>query len=105
MGTYLESGMKEYPGHKFRASWQHDQLIKCLALTKKQLMTIMGFSENIKCSFQYEVQSAFFDKKLVTIHPSMNYHKKTTNDREILVKHTLIGIHVCYGLKHDSSLD
>ena len=43
----LKEGMTNYPSHKFRATWQHDQLLKCLSsLSNKEIMTIMDFSEN-----------------------------------------------------------
>jgi len=61
----------------------------------------MDFSENYKCSFQNEVQSAYFDQNLVTIHPSMNYNKKI-EDKEIIVEHSIIG--VSNDLKHDAYL-
>lgn len=99
----FEEGMTSYPYHKFRATWQHDQLLKCLrSLTNNELMSIMDFAENYKCSFQNEVQSAYFDQNLVTIHPFMNYYRKKIDDKEILVKHTIIGI--SNDFKHDSNL-
>ena len=55
---------------------------------------IMDFSENYGCLFQSEVQSGFFDRNQVTIHPMMVYYKVKEEDgaREALVKHAIIGI-------------
>ena len=101
--TDLEKEINDYPSHKFRASWQQSQMSECLkTLDKSQLMMIMDFSENYKCSFQNEIQSAYFEQNLVTIHPCMCYYKKTLNDEEYLYKHSVIGI--SNDLKHDSSL-
>ena len=55
---------------------------------------IMDFAENYKCSFQNEVQSAYFDQNMVTIHPMVYYYKKQLGTEETVVtmKHAIIGI-------------
>ena len=92
-----------YPDHKFRAQWQQRQMQECLKnLSKNELMMIMDFSENYKCTFQNEIQSAYFDQNLVTIHPIMCYYRKDLKGEEYLYKHSIIGIST--DLKHDSTL-
>ena len=45
----LQKDMQGYPSHRFRATWQHDQLIKCLStLKKEELMTIMDFFRKLQ---------------------------------------------------------
>lgn len=48
----------------------------------------MDFSENYSCVFQNEVQSRFFDRTQVVIHPMMLYYTVGV----IAVKHAIIGI-------------
>lgn len=71
-------------------------------MPENSVMMVMDFSENYKCSFQNEVQSAFFYQNLVTIHPCMVYYRNTIDNRSFLVKHSIIG--VSNDLKHDSHL-
>ena len=98
----LEKDLVTYSGHRFRATWQQQQMIKCSeSLKPDEIMTVMDFSENYKCNFQNEPQDAFFDQNLVTIHPSMNYYKKNINDQVVLVKHSITGI--SNDLKHDAN--
>lgn len=44
----------------------------------------MDFAENYTCGFAEEIQSAYFDKNTVTLHPVVIYYKDTTNNE---VKH------------------
>ena len=100
--TELEKDIKTYPSHRFRATWQHQQMAKCSqSLQTGEVMSVMDFAENYKCSFQNEPQDAFFDKNLVTIHPSMNYYRKVIDDQDVLVKHSITGI--SNDLKHDAT--
>jgi hypothetical protein len=39
------------------------------------MVMVMDFSENYGCLFQSEVQSGFFDRNQITIHPMMIYYK------------------------------
>jgi hypothetical protein len=53
----------------------------------------MDFSEIYGCLFQSEVQSGFFDRNQVTIHPMMIYYIiKEEENKETLVKHAIVGI-------------
>ena len=96
----LENALKEYPIHKFRAEWQQTQQSACKEQLKpNELIMIMDFSENYKCLFQNEVQSAFFDQTLVTIHPIMCYYRQKVED---LFKYSITCI--TDDLKYDSTL-
>ena len=96
-----ENDMQSYTSHIFRANWQHEQMTACISKLKpNQVMMVMDFAKNYKCGFQNEVQSAYFDQNMVTIHPMMHYYKKNNKDgEEVLVKHAVIGI--SNDLKHD----
>ena len=91
----LKKEVEVYPGHIFRARWQQKQITNCIDQLKHgAIVIIMDFSENYGCLFQSEVQSGFFDRNQVTIHPMMVYYKVKEEDgtREALVKHAIIGI-------------
>jgi hypothetical protein len=99
----LEQDMKEYPEHAFRAAWQQKQMGTCIdKLSQRTVAVVMDFSENYSCVFQSEVQSGFFDRNQVTVHPMMCYYKDTVEDKDILVKHAIIGI--SEETKHDADL-
>ena len=91
-----------YPANTFRASWQHEQMSACIKnLKDDQVIMIMDFAVNFKCSFQNEVQSAYFDQNMVTIHPMMCYYEKQlgTEETTVTVKHAIISI--SEDLKHN----
>ena len=72
----LKQDMEVYPGHIFRARWQQKQMTNCIDhLRDGSVAMVMDFSENYGCLFQSEVQSGFFDRNQVTIHPMMLYYK------------------------------
>ena len=62
--------------HTERVTCQYEQ-IKLLkeSLPKKHVMCQMDFVENYSCSHADEVQSAYFDKGSVTLHPVVSYYK------------------------------
>ena len=94
---YMYPQMKKPVG---MLEWQQTQQSACKEQLKpNELMMIMDFSENYKCSFQNEVQSAFFDQTLVTIHPIMCYYRQKVED---LFKHSITCI--TDDLKYDSTL-
>ncbi|XP_052806603.1 uncharacterized protein LOC128235851 [Mya arenaria] len=101
--TALEKDMMVYPEHAFRASWQQKQMGVCVEkLTKGSVAMVMDFSENYACVFQSEVQSGFFDRNQVTVHPMMCYYKESLDDKDVTVKHAIIGI--SEETKHDADL-
>ena len=87
------SDLEKLLGHFFRADWQHQQMKLCIqGLQEHEACICMDYAENYQCKFQGEVQSAFFDKNQVTIHPVMAYYKERMENEELLVKHAIIGI-------------
>lgn len=101
--TCLEKDMEEYPEHVFRATWQQQQMKKCVdQVCEGSIAIVMDFSENYGCVFQSEVQSGFFDRNQVTIHPMMCYYTEKRDDNEYKVKHAIIGI--SEDTKHDADL-
>lgn len=99
----LEKDMQEYPEHIFRATWQQQQMGICVdKIREGSIAMVMDFSENYGCVFQSEVQSGFFDRNQVTIHPMMCYYTEKQEEKEFKVKHAIIGI--SEETKHDADL-
>lgn len=92
----MKQDIEVYPGHIFRARWQQKQMTNCIYHLKPgSIAMVMDFSENYGCLFQSEVQSGFFDRNQVTIHPMMIYYKikeEEGENKETLVKHAIVGI-------------
>ena len=66
----MKQDLEVYPGHMYRARWQQKQMTNCIDHLKPgSIAKVMDFSENYGCLFQSEVQSGFFDRNQVTIHP------------------------------------
>ena len=102
----LENDLQKYPGHIYRAKWQHQQVQTCMDnLDEDTVLMMMDFSENYRCQFQYESQSAYFDQRQVTVHPLFFYYKENLQgdgniSKNFLVKHSIIVI--SNDLKHDA---
>ena len=65
-----------YQEHALRASWQQKQMGVCVEqLSEGCVSMVMHFSEYYGCVFQCEVQSGFFDRNQITVHPMMCYYK------------------------------
>ena len=101
----LENDLQKYPGHIFRAKWQQNQVQTCIDnLNDNAVIMLMDFSENYRCRFQNESQSAYFDQRQVTVHPFMCYYKGKieveNSDEDFLVKHSIIAI--SNDTKHDA---
>ena len=90
----MKKDLELYPGHIFRAKWQQKQMTNCIQNLKPgSVAMVMDVSENYACVFQSEVQSGFFDRNQVTIHPIMSYYKNREEcEEERTVKHVIIGI-------------
>lgn len=85
--------MVSYPGHIFRAQWQHKQMALCLdTLADSEVMMVMDYAENYSCHYQDEIQTAYFEQRQVTIHPMLAYYYKHQDEDKFLVKHSLIVI-------------
>jgi len=50
----LEKDLQKYPGHIFRAKWQHSQVQTCIEnLNDNTVIMLMDFSENYRCCVKY----------------------------------------------------
>ena len=99
--TCLAEDLNSFPYHVFRTEWQHRQMSKCIKDTTQsgsQVVLLMDFSENYRCTFRDEVQSGYFDQQQVTVHPMMAYYQEEGS----LVKHAIIGISP--DVRHDAAL-
>lgn len=102
----FEKDLQKYPAHIFRAKWQHSQVQRCIEnLNEYTVIMLMDFSENYRCRFQNESQSAYFDQRQVTVHPFMCYYKgkseiENGDEENFLVKHSVIAI--SNDTKHDA---
>ncbi|XP_077869847.1 uncharacterized protein LOC144362389 [Saccoglossus kowalevskii] len=102
--TEMESDLVRYPGHAFRATWQHRQIEACIkSLQNEEVLMMMDYSENYRCRFQNEAQSAYFDQQQVTIHPFMCYYK--TKIPHIADEETLLAKHAIIAISNDTNHD
>ena len=77
---HLKGLLKDYPRHWFIASHQWEQY--CLttrSLGRKTAVCVLDFAENYTCSLQDEVQSAYYSRNSVTIHPIVVTYKEHGN--------------------------
>ena len=70
--------------HMFNKDWQQKQYKELKnKLEPGSVISIMDFSENYKCSFQREVQIAYYSQDSATLHPIGNYYNCTTCNKLI----------------------
>ena len=81
----FEQDLINFRRHTERVKCQYEQ-IKLLkeSLPENHVMCQMDFAENYSCSHADEVQSAYFDKGSVTLHPVVTYYKDSDN----ILQHT-----------------
>ncbi|CAC5401334.1 unnamed protein product [Mytilus coruscus] len=75
-GTLIRTSLNEFRAHVYRVQTQYEQ-IRTLKenLPKYNVICQMDFAENYSCVHADEVQSAYFDKASVTLHPVVLYYK------------------------------
>ncbi|CAG2223343.1 unnamed protein product [Mytilus edulis] len=75
-GTLIRTSLNEFRAHVYRVQTQYEQ-IRTLKenLAKYNVICQMDFAENYSCVHADEVQSAYFDKASVTLHPVVLYYK------------------------------
>ena len=75
------------------AKWQHEQMNECMSsLPESEAILSMDFSEDYMCHFQNEIQSSYFDKRKVSIHPMHAVYKQKYEGKSVTVKHSIIGV-------------
>ena len=68
--------MKQFRGHARRVKIQYEQLkLPKENLPEDQAMVQMDFAENYICRSLEEVQSAYCNASMVTLHPSVAYYR------------------------------
>ena len=87
--------------HLFNKDWQNQQerLLKS-NLKAGEVMAVLDFAENYVCSYQREVQSAYYAHDSSTVHPIVTYYRCSTCDKSI----TESLIMVSNDLNHDYHL-
>ncbi|CAC5426436.1 unnamed protein product [Mytilus coruscus] len=75
-GTLIRTSLNEFRAHVYRVQTQYEQ-IRTLKenLPKYNVICQMDFAENYSCAHADEVQSVYFDKASVTLHPVVLYYK------------------------------
>ena len=75
----IEKELLEFRKHIARVKCQYEQVRKLKEiLPNNHAICQMDFAENYSCGYAEEVQSAYFDKTSVTLHPVVIYTKKRT---------------------------
>lgn len=99
--TLMRTELREFRKHVHRVKVQYGQSRRLKEiLPSNHAICHMDFAENYTCGFAEEIQSAYFDKNAVTLHPVVIYYTKeeTGND----VKHKSLVV-VSDELSHTSS--
>ena len=69
--------IKEFPDHVKRIQTQYRALKNLKEnLTADEAIIQMDFAENYECQTQEEIQSAYWDKTAITLHPVVAFFKK-----------------------------
>ncbi|KAJ8046204.1 hypothetical protein HOLleu_04813 [Holothuria leucospilota] len=78
----LKAGTESFSKHLFQKDWQHQQQNKLKAnLGASEAIAILDFAENFTCSYQREVQSAYYSHQSATVHPIVLYYNCSTCQR------------------------
>ena len=86
--------------HLFLSAWQYTQANNFKDnLEEGQMMCSHDFAKNITCFMQQEVQGAYYNHTLVTLHPSVAFHRCCAPGCDKIVRHEVI--HLSSNLKHD----
>ena len=74
--AHFETQMNDFQAHVERVQLQY-QVLKTLKekLSLNEIIVQLDFAENYSCKSADEVQSAFFNKPSVTLHPTVAYYK------------------------------
>ena len=85
LGTYRNAG--SYPYHLYNAVNQLSAYKKCKATLKSdEALVVVDFAENFTCREAVEVQSGYYCRNSVTIHPMvMMFKKGETCERDAVI--------------------
>ena len=101
LGKYLHA-VENLSKHLFQCQWQYDQIAKFKdSLRPGHMLVSHDFAQNITCYSQCEVQAGFYDHTLVTLHPSVCFHRCERQSCNQLVRHEII--HLSPTLTHNAA--
>lgn len=91
---------QDFKNHIQRVKQQYAAVSKMKeCLPKDQVLIQMDFSENYSCSTLEEIQSAYWNSSMVTLHPAVIYYRGEFDE----LKHTSY-VHVSEVLNHNASM-
>lgn len=97
----MRTELREFRKHVHRVKVQYGQSRRLKEiLPSNHAICHMDFAENYTCGFAEEIQSAYFDKNAVTLHPVVIYYTKEETEND--VKHKSLVL-VSDELSHTSS--
>lgn len=86
--------------HLFEAKWQYQQLTNLIQnVPEHHVVMNHDFSENISCYSAREPASAYFDRTLVSLHPTVCFYRCKSVNCSKIVRHEIL--HVSSDTKHD----
>ena len=72
----LEEDLRTFPMHNFLAKWQYMQFNhKKKNPDQNEVVSVLDFAENYRCSIQDEAQSAHWNYMQATLHPIVCYYQ------------------------------
>ena len=70
-----EEDLKTFPLHDFHARWQYKMFnYKKKNINEREVVAVLDFAENYRCSLKDEAQSAYWNYNQATIHPIVCYY-------------------------------
>ena len=101
LDKYLDA-VKSLSTHLFHCQWQYHQIAEFKSsLEPSHMICSHDFAKNITCYSQREVQAGFYDHVLVTLHPSVCFHRCERPLCNEFVRHEII--HLSPILNHNAA--
>ncbi|CAH1269193.1 Hypp4122 [Branchiostoma lanceolatum] len=73
---HMKKEMQDFRSHVSRVNHQYAEVRKLKeSLPSDEVAIQMDFSENYNCQTMEEIQSAYWNAEMVTVHPAVVYHK------------------------------
>ena len=80
----IKTEVAPHAQHLFNKEWQQTQYKELREkLRGNEVLSVWDFSENYKCNFQREVQSAYYSQESATLHPVITYYRCTTCEKTV----------------------
>ena len=88
--------------HLFFSAWQYGQVMEFRSnLQKGQVLCSHDFSKNVSCTLQEEIQSHYYERNLITLHPSVLFYRCDVEGCSEVIRHEII--HLSPNLRHDAN--